>query len=187
MTPRRLWQRIATHVYGPAAYTRGFSWVPAFPRMAIGALPVGREADDLPTHGITHVINCRKHFQNQVSQDLWIERDVLGAERVAHADMWDNGLAQEAGSWAQAALFGARVLADDPEARLLVHCQQGRRRSVFVAYAILRLHGFSESDAAAAVLDARPFGHLVPVYRAGVEQWLRDTGAADTPATEIIH
>ena len=42
---------------------------------------------------------------------------------------------------APAAEFGARALEEDPAAGVLVHCQQGRRRSAMVAYAILRLRG----------------------------------------------
>jgi len=166
---RRAIQRVSTRVYTPSRELRGFTRVPQMPRLAIGALPVAEEADRLPSHGFTHVVNCRKSLQNVVSQDLWIEREVLGADRVAHADMWDHGRPQDPALWAPAAVFGAQALRDDPDAQVLVHCQQGRRRSVFVAYAILRQLGFGEDDAATAVLDARPRGHLVPAYRAGVE------------------
>lgn len=169
---RRAVQRVSTKLYGPSEGLRGFTWVPRYPRLAIGSIPVGREAEDLPSKGVTHVVNCRKGLQNVISQDLWIEQQVLGADKVAHADMWDHGRPQQEESWVPAALFGAQALRDNPEARVLVHCQQGRRRSLFVAYAILRQMGFSEDDAAAAVLEARPRGHLVPAYRAGVEAWL---------------
>lgn len=169
---RKAIQRVSTRVYTPTRALRGFTRVPQMPRLAIGALPVAGEADALPSHGFTHVVNCRKGLQNVVSQDLWIEREVMGADRVAHADMWDHGRPQDPALWAAAAAFGAQALRDDPAAQVLVHCQQGRRRSLFVAYAILRQLGFSEDDAATAVLDARPRGHLVPEYRAGVEEWL---------------
>lgn len=179
---RKAVQRVSTRVYRPSDRLRGFSRVPGFERLAIGALPVADEADRLPSHGFTHVVNCRKGLQNVLSQDLWIERQVFGADHVAHADMWDHGRPQDPALWVPAATFGARALRDDPEAQVLVHCQQGRRRSLFVAYAILRQHGFEPDEAARAVLEARPFGHLVPTYRAGVEEWLRSTGPQAPPA-----
>lgn len=176
MNPLRLAvQRVSTRVYRPGAELRGFSWVPAFPRVAIGALPVGPEADALPSHGFTHVVNCRRSLQNVISQDLWIEQQVLGAGRVAHADMWDHGNPQDEDRWGPAVLFADQALRSDPDARVLVHCQQGRRRSLFVAYAVLRLQGFSADEAAGAVMAARPRGQLVPAYRDGVERWLEAT------------
>lgn len=177
---RRAAQRVSTRVYRPGENLRGFSWVPLFPRVAIGALPIGGEAEALPGHGFTHVINCRKSLQNVLSQDLWIERQVLGPERVAHADMWDHGDPQREQDWVPAVMFGHRALAEDPQAKVLVHCQQGRRRSLFVAYAILRLNDFSPEAAAAAVMEARPLGFLVPAYRDGVERWL-EAAASGTP------
>src|SRR5690606_36315899 len=102
----------------------------------------------------------------------WAARQVLGHERVAHADMWGDGKPKDPALWAPAAMFAARAVQDDPEARVLVHCQQGRRRSVFVAYATLRLLGWSEDDASRMVLEARPMGKLVPAYRESVERWL---------------
>lgn len=179
---RRLAHRVSTTLYGPKRHVRGLSWVPGQERLAIGAIPVGAEIDALPDAGITDLIVCRAPLQTLISQDLWSARRVLGADHVAHAPMWDNGRAKDPSLWAPAALFGARALQGDPEARVLVHCQQGRRRSVFVAYAILRLLGFPEDDAARMVLEARPFGMLVPAYRASAERWLADGAPEPGPA-----
>ncbi len=184
---RRAVQRVSTRIYRPGAALRGFSWVPAFPRLAIGALPVGPEADALPRHGFTHVVNCRRGLQNVISQDLWIEQQVLGADHVVHADMWDSGKPQDEDRWVPAVLFAHEALQADPQAKVLVHCQQGRRRSLFVAYAVMRLQGFSADKAAAAVMEARPLGHLVPTYRDGVERWLESThSAASDERTEPL-
>lgn len=171
---RRLAHRVSTSLYGPKRHLRGMSWVPGGTRLAIGAIPVGAEIDALPEQGITHLVVCRAPFQTILSQDLWSARRVLGPDHVAHAPMWDDGRPKEPAVWAPAALFAARALDDDPEARVLVHCQQGRRRSVFVAYAILRLRGHSEEDAARMVIEARPHGALVPNYRRSVERWLAE-------------
>jgi protein-tyrosine phosphatase len=96
---------------------------------------------------------------------------VLGADRVALAPMWDHGKAQPPALWAPAARFAAAAL-EDPEARVLVHCQQGRRRSVLVAYAVLRLRGLGPEDAAELIMESRGVAHLVPAYRDSVEGWL---------------
>jgi len=172
---RRLLHRVSTGVYGPKRHLRGLSWVPGEPRLAIGAIPVGTEIDALPAQGITHLVVCRAPLQTTISQDLWAARRVLGEDHVAHAPMWDDGRPKDPSRWAAAARFAAQALADDPDSRVLVHCQQGRRRSVMVAYAVLRLRGVPPEQAEGAVLAARPHGELVPAYRDSVEGWLADT------------
>jgi len=186
--PRAAWHRLSTRVYGPRGGCGGFSWVPG-ERLAIGGIPVAGAVTALPGHGVTHLVVCRATPQTRLSQDLWAARQVLGHEHVAHADMWDDGKPKDPALWAPAALFAAAAIRDDPDARVLVHCQQGRRRSVFVAYATLRLLGYSEDDAARMVLEARPMGKLVPAYRESVERWLAGrradglpTGHPDPPA-----
>lgn len=152
-------------------------------RVAIGAMPVAGEVMRLPDHGITHVVVCRARPQTVFSQDLWAARQVLGQDRVAHAEMWDTGRDKPPEHWSDAALFAAEALQADPGARVLIHCQQGRRRSVMIAYATLRLLGHSESEAARGVLQARPMGRLVPAYRASVERWLAERAAATSIQT----
>jgi len=158
-------------VYGPRHGLNGLSFVPG-ERVAIGAMPIAGEILRLPDHGITHLVVCRARPQTMFSQDLWAARKVLGKDNVVHAGMWDTGRPKDPEIWSDAALFAAEALHADPEARVLIHCQQGRRRSVMLAYATLRLLGHSEADAARGVLEARPMGRLVPAYRASVERWL---------------
>lgn len=142
-------------------------------RVAIGSLPVGDAVTRLPSLGVTHVVNCRAQLQTQISHDLWAERQVFGADHVAHAPMWDRGRPQPARLWAPAARFAAAALEEDPRAAVLIHCQQGRRRSAMVAYAVLRLRGHDSAEAARLVLESRAPATLVPAYRASVEEWLR--------------
>lgn len=160
-----------TRIYGPRRGLEGFSWIDG-ERVAIGSLPVGDAVSRLPSLGVTHVVNCRAQLQTRISHDLWAERQVFGADRVAHAPMWDRGRPQPARLWAPAARFAAAALDDDPHAGVLVHCQQGRRRSAMVAYAVLRLRGHDPADAARLVLESRAPASLVPAYRASVEDWL---------------
>jgi protein-tyrosine phosphatase len=108
-----------------------------------------------------------------LSQELAAERQLFGAGHVAHAPMRDLGHHQPPRLWAAAASFAAGVLDREPDAGVLIHCHQGRRRSVLVAYATLRLRGYSADDAAALILTHRAVAELVPAYARSVEQWLR--------------
>jgi protein-tyrosine phosphatase len=175
--------RAATRIYGPRKGLEGMSWLPG-ERLAIGSLPVGDAVWRLPELGVTHVVNCRAQLQTRISQDLWAERRVFGADHVAHAPMWDHGRPQPPALWAPAARFAARALDEDGSAGVLVHCQQGRRRSAMVAYAVLRLRGHEPADAARIVLEARAPATLVPAYRASVEEWLAAEG--DDPSSSPV-
>ncbi|MFN8109039.1 MAG: hypothetical protein U0Y82_04230 [Thermoleophilia bacterium] len=178
--PRALAHRVSTRLYGPRGGLAGYAWVPG-ERLAIGAIPVGPHVAALPEHGFTHAVVCRAGPQTVVSQDLWAARAVLGAGNVAHAPMWDHGNHQPPALWAPAARFAAETLRQDPDARVLIHCQQGRRRSVMVAYATLRLLGHDPETAARLVLETRPMGRLMPAYRESVERWLEEFQSADPP------
>ena len=151
-------------------------------RIAIGSLADRDLLTCARAEGVTHVVNCRARLQTHISQDLWAARLAFGSDRVMHAPMWDSGRPQSSENWADAALFAAAALDGDPEARVLIHCQQGRRRSAMVAYAALRLRGRSPDAAAAVILDHRLVAQVVPEYRASVEDWLADrAGDADFP------
>lgn len=171
--------RVSTRIYGPKRGLEGFTWIPG-ERVAIGSVPVGDAVERLPELGVTHVINCRAEFQTRISQDLWSERRIFGADHVMAAPMWDHGRRQPPVLWAPAARFGAEALENDRTAGLLVHCQQGRRRSAMVAYAVLRLRGLEPDDARERILAARTPALLVPQYVESVEEWL---AARDEPLT----
>ena len=172
---RALRFRLADKVYGPGTRTSPWTWI-GDERIAVGSLPTPESLQELANHeGVTHVVNCRARPQTAFSGDLDMERAMFGPDHVAHAPMWDHGRAQSSDAWADAAEFAAEAL-EDPDAKVLIHCQRGRRRSVLVAYATLRLRGRNPEDAARLVLAHRREAHLVPAYRASVEEWLRDTG-----------
>ncbi len=163
--------RLTDKVYGPGTRTRPWSWI-GDTRIAIGSLPTPTSLPVLhDREGVTDVVNCRADKQVRFSGDRDMELAVFGADHVAHAPMWDHGRPQDPNAWTAAAEFAARAL-DDPGARVLIHCQRGRRRSAMVAYAVLRLRGFSADDAARAILLHRREAELVPAYRKNVEDWL---------------
>jgi protein-tyrosine phosphatase len=158
-------------LYGSEPYTSRLTWL-GDERIAVGAVPTTASVLELPALGVTHVVNCRARTQTTISRDLVVERALFGRSRVITAPMWDHGRPQPPRLWSRAAHFAARALDDDPEARVLIHCHQGRRRSVLVAYAVLRLRGRTPDEAARVILDHRREATLVPAYRTSVEDWL---------------
>jgi protein-tyrosine phosphatase len=152
------------------------SWVGG-ERIAISGLPTKQAVPGLATQGVTHVVNCRARSQVRLSGDLSAERAAFPG-RVMHAPMWDLGQRQRPDLWAEAAAFAARVLAEDPKARVLIHCHWGKRRSAMLAYAVLRLRGHAQDAAASLILTHRPQAELVPNYVRSVERWLANGTAA---------
>jgi protein-tyrosine phosphatase len=148
-------------VPGPDAAGPALSWI-GDERIAISGVPPAQVAG-LAEQGVTHVVNCRPRAQVRWSGDLAAERVAFGPGRVVHAPMQGHGLPQRSAVWA-AACFAARVLDDQPQAGVLIHCTAGRRRSAMVAYAVLRLRGRDRTRAAALVLSYRTEAQLVPAY-----------------------
>jgi protein-tyrosine phosphatase len=155
------------------------SWVGG-ERIAISGLPARRSVPGLAEQGVTHVVNCRARPQVKLSGDLSAERAAFPG-RVMHAPMWDLGQRQRPRLWAAAAAFAARALAEDPQARVLIHCHWGKRRSAMLAYAVLRLRGHARESAADLVLTYRPQAELVPNYVRSVERWLESRAMAIDP------
>jgi protein-tyrosine phosphatase len=156
-------------------------------RIAISGMPTRGKVPGLADQGVTHVVNCRARSQVKLSGDLSAELAAFPG-RVMHAPMWDLGQRQRPRLWAAAAAFAAAALAEDPQARVLIHCHWGKRRSAMVAYAVLRLRGHAQEAAAALVLKHRPQAELVPNYVRSVEGWLASQGltCTRTPATAEV-
>ena len=173
----RVLRQLSPRPSGPGAGMPSLSWI-GQERIAIGSVPPPESVAGLASQGVTHVVNCRAHGQVWLRGDLAAEQAVFGVARVAHAPMQDLGLRQRPRLWAEAACFAARVLEDQPQARVLVHCTAGRRRSPMLAYAVLRLRGRTAEEAAALVLKYRTEAQLVPAYVHSVEQWLARERAA---------
>ncbi|GAA1004497.1 hypothetical protein Aple_071750 [Acrocarpospora pleiomorpha] len=159
----------STRLYGP--HTTWLSWI-GDQRLAVGSVPTAVTLHRLPEHGITHLINCRSTFQTWISQDLAVERAMFGPSHVVHAPMWDFGRPQSPIRWSAAAHFAVDVLTNDPAAGILIHCHEGRRRSIMLAYAVLRLRGHTSERAATLISQHREEAQLVDAYTASVEAWL---------------
>jgi protein-tyrosine phosphatase len=170
-------------VPGPGAAGPKLSWI-GDERIAVSGVPSARSVARLAEQGVTHVVNCRPHLQVRWWGDLAAERAAFGAGHVAHAPMQDHGLRQPPAAWAAAACFAATALDDQPQAGVLIHCTAGRRRSVMLAYAVLRLRGHDRTRAAALLLQYRVEAMLVPAYVRSVERWLATAGQVTPPAAE---
>ncbi len=168
---RDAWYRVTNHIYGPGTRTRPWTWI-ADERIAVGSIPTPASLLVLAREGVTHVVNCRARAQTTFSQDLSAECLLFGDDHVEEAPMWDHGRHQPPKKWAQAALQAATWLDADPHARVLIHCQRGRRRSMLVAYAVLRLRGRPPEVAARDLLQFRHEGRIVPAYRHSVDEWI---------------
>jgi len=156
---------------GPDAAGLALDWI-GDERIAISGVPPAHAVARLAERGVTHIVNCRPRVDVWWAGDLAAERAAFGPGRVAQAPMQDHGLRQRPAVWAAAACFAARVLDDQPQAGVLIHCTAGRRRSVMLGYAVLRLRGHDRTRAAALVLRYRPGAELVPAYVRSVERWL---------------
>jgi protein-tyrosine phosphatase len=168
---RQQCHRYSTRFYGPSPLNSPLSWI-GDQRIAVGGLPTAVTLPTLTQNGITHIVNCRSTAQTWISQDLEVERALLGPSRVVHAPMWDSGYPQPPRLWSAAALFAAQVLTDDPSARVLIHCHQGRSRSVMLTYAVLRLRGHAPHQATDLISRHRVQARIVDAYTTSVEQWL---------------
>ncbi|HEV7713423.1 MAG TPA: hypothetical protein VGP16_34835 [Asanoa sp.] len=172
---RRWYHRHSTRFYRPSRRNSWLSWIGG-ERLAVGSLPTGVTLPLLRAEGITDVVNCRSTAQTWLSQDLAAERAVFGPDHVVHAPMWDFGQPQHPRLWSAAARYAADLLNDEPDAGVLIHCHQGRRRSILLTYAVLRLRGHDAEEAAALIADHRAEAQLVRAYAQSVERWL-DAGA----------
>jgi protein-tyrosine phosphatase len=91
--------------------------------------------------------------------------------------MWDSGRPQPPRLWSAATHFAVQALARDSAARVFIHCQQGRRRSIMLTYAVLRLRGHGADEAIALIVQHRAEALIVDAYTRSVETWLA-AGAA---------
>ena len=163
--------RCVTRMYRSKHERAALTWLGS-ERIVISSVPTGESVTLLRGQGITHVVNCRARGQVWLAQDLAVERAIFGPDHVAHAPMWDFGQRQSPRRWAAAAGFALRALETDPQAQVLIHCQRGRRRSVMLAYAVLRLRGHAPDTAAELILEHRIEAEPVPAYVDSVEKWL---------------
>jgi hypothetical protein len=163
---------------GPDAGGAALSWI-GHERIAISGVPSAQAVSRLAEQGVTHVVNCAGAGAGAVVRGSGgrtggLRPRASGAR--AHAGSRPAAKGRGVG---RAARFAARVVDDQPQAGVLIHCGAGRRRSVMLAYAVLRLRGQDRTQAAALVLRYRTGAQFVPAYVRSVERWLA-TAAGDS-------
>jgi hypothetical protein len=119
---------------------------------------------------VTHVINAAGIPNAAVLE--------AGGFSFHLAPFIDNGGEQEAFVWEGIRAFVEPVLAD-PDAILAIHCIGGPRRSVSVAYLVLRLQGQTVVEALATILKALPGEN--PIYAPFIEAWLTQRQTTNFP------
>ncbi len=118
------------------------------PWLAVGGAIRGEDdVRELLDAGVSHVINC------QVKVD---DAPLLGGrlDYLSNPAMDDHE--PKPAGWFLCAVDYVRRDREDSDARVLVHCTEGRARAPAIAYAILRASGYSGDQAERAVLAARP-------------------------------
>lgn len=131
----------------------------AAPNLAFGPAPrTAGDVDALIAAGITHVVDCAGSP---------VTSRALG-KRIAHDGVpVADTLKDLPGWWFEKAGRSALSALAAPDARVLVVCAQGRRRSPALAYWLLRRRGVDADSAVAAVRTAR--ASISTVYFASAE------------------
>jgi len=128
-----------------------------------------RQAEDLATAGITHVLDLRLELDDT---ERW-------AESPAVSYRWDgidDAGQRVPGEWFERVVGWAMTALEDPEARVLAHCHMGVNRGPSVGFAILLAHGWDPVDAIATIREARPEAYAA--YAEDALRWHhRRTGA----------
>lgn len=104
---------------------------PITPTLYLGARPGRARAEEPKRAGVTHVVSCLQ--EDDRSQMAFLEKDFSHLFLGVH-----DGMQQDiAGKFPQFFDFAEAATADDPKARLFVHCEVGVSRSATLVIALL--------------------------------------------------
>lgn len=133
-------------------------------RIAVGGgITSKADVDQIVVAGITHVMDMRAEFDDDILNDnritiLWLPQE-------------DNGEMRPPGHYRKGIQFAFPALAL-PNTKVFPHCSAGLDRGPTMCYALLRAFGVSRTDAIAMVRTARPevIFYLIPNYLNSVER-----------------
>jgi protein-tyrosine phosphatase len=116
----------------------------------LGARPNQERIQELKGAGVTHVVSCLT--EDERSQMAFLQQEFqhlfVGVRDGMHQDI--------AGTFSEVFEFAAAATADDPKAKLFVHCEVGVSRSATLATALLmKTEGMSFFDALCRVRSKR--------------------------------
>jgi protein tyrosine phosphatase (PTP) superfamily phosphohydrolase (DUF442 family) len=119
-------------------------------RVATGAaISSTKDVDALVAAGITHIINCRKEFDDK---PLLVNHPQIG---YLFNGVHDDGK-KKLVSWFQPSIEFALAALAQPHNKVYAHCAAGINRGPSTAFAILRALGMNYDDAKAAIRRVRP-------------------------------
>ena len=125
-------------------------FTPITKTLYLGARPNEERVEELRAAGVTHVVSCLT--ENDRSQMSFLESDFRHLF-LAVQDVMDHDIAR---SFSQFFDFASRATANDPQAKLFVHCEVGVSRSATLAIALLmKTDGLSFVDALSRVRSKR--------------------------------
>ena len=133
-------------------------------RIAVGGgISSKADVDQIVAAGITHVIDMRAEFDDDILNDSRIT--ILWLPQV------DDGEMRPPGHYRKGIQFTFPALAL-PHTKIFPHCPAGLNRGPTMCYALLRAFGFPKSEAIAKIRAARPdvLFHLIPNYLDSVER-----------------
>lgn len=118
-------------------------------RIVIGGKREATDVAFLHDLCITHVLNCADGEVDPV-----VELEIPGFSIPARDELSYPILERHL---SDVCTFLDRAMAEDPAARILIHCSAGMNRSVVLAVAYVHGHGTPLFDAVDAILRTRPF------------------------------
>ena len=133
-------------------------------RIAVGGgIASKADVDQIVAAGITHVIDMRAEFDDDILNDDRIT--ILWLPQV------DNGERRPTGHYRKGIQFAFPALSL-ANTKIFPHCSAGLNRGPTMCYALLRAFGFPQSEAIARIRAARPdvLFHLIPNYLDSVER-----------------
>jgi len=145
-------------------------------RLAVGAaLQSQSDVEAIVAAGITHVIDCRKDFNDTAS---------LACHRAVTV-LWD-GTADDGQpkppAWFRKGIEFALYALAQPHHKIYVHCAAGVNRGPSMAYAILRAQGLQSTTAERLIRTARPIVGLR--YKADADRAVSKLGYGRAPSLQ---
>lgn len=127
---------------------RGVSFDFVTDRIAIGGEITSKaDVDQIVAAGITHVIDMRQEFDDNMLNDQRIE--IMWLPQV------DDGTMRPPGQYRKGVEFVLAALAQ-PKNKVFMHCSAGLNRGPTMGYAVLRAFGLPKAEAIERIRAARP-------------------------------
>lgn len=109
------------------------------------------QLEELHIEGVTHIIDCRNE---------WNDEQIVGEHGKGIRYFWhgthDSGGNQEASWYKQGWDFYEKVIEDNPDAKVLVHCHMGINRAPSMVFYLMIREGYEPAEALRLIRTNRP-------------------------------